>query len=383
MEKKILIYSPIAGGHFCEYIYHLYEMAIDHNKCSYVFILPKSFEVYNNRIKWVQCSNITVDYFDDNEVKNTHGILKLYLASYKECKLLNRYIVKYNADTVFTTQLISLVPFAPICIRKGVKTTGIIYRIYLYDKQYRPHLQLLLDKVKYLVLSKFSIYHRVLLLNGDKSAPILNKMHNTEKFVCIPDPYLPLKHDVEESIRKQYSIPSDKSLFVQFGALNTNKGTLEVIKSIKALSEREKHQYAFIFAGKIMDDIHDEFYSILSQIDESVQIIVKDEYCTYEYFGSLCMECDAILTPYHRVAQSSGLIGYASQFGKPVIAPNKGLLGELVMTYNLGITIDNIDTDNLITAYKKIKTGDFQKPSDDYCKSHTIQMFQNTIYNCL
>ena len=43
--------------------------------------------------------------------------------------------------------------------------------------------------------------------------------------------------------------------------------------------------------------------------------------------------------PYHITNLSSGVIGYAALFGKPVIGPSKGLLGHLINKYQLGETV--------------------------------------------
>ena len=165
--------------------------------------------------------------------------------------------------------------------------------------------------------------------------------------------------------------------------MNTNKGSLEIMHSLTELAQEERTNYSFIFAGKVADDIRDSFYSLYSKIKDKVQIAVIDKYCSYNFFASLCISCDAIITPYKRTSQSSGLIGYASQFGKPVIAPNKGLLGSLVEEYNLGILIKDCSPHSLISAYKSVADGIYPRPNKKYCDDNSTEAFNKFILEYL
>ena len=107
--------------------------------------------------------------------------------------------------------------------------------------------------------------------------------------------------------------------------------------SIYSVIEKEKQEkYAFVFAGVIASNIKSEFYRLVEQYRKDIQIIVIEGFLEYDTIGSLCMSCDVILTPYKRINTSSGAIGYAAQFKKPVIATGGGLLGKLVNKYHLG-----------------------------------------------
>ena len=165
--------------------------------------------------------------------------------------------------------------------------------------------------------------------------------------------------------------------------MNSNKGTLDLLESLIKMEDKECREYAFFLAGRVDKKIKQRFMELVDKVKGKVQIVVKDDYCSYEFFASLCVACDAIVIPYKRTAQSSGLIGYASQFGKPVIAPAKGLLGQLVREYGLGILIEEVTSENLMAAFQKIAKGNYQKPSKRYCEENTIESFQKTIKNCI
>ncbi len=378
----IIIFSSQIEGHFLEYVHHLYELALDGVGQRFVFLLPSSFVDVKDKFEWEVKSHITFELFDDIKPTNAQrGITQLLGESYRTSKLVARVARKNQADYVFSNTIINIVPFAPFYIKKPTKLIGIIYRIYLHDMDCRSNISLIIDKFKYRLMSHSCVFHKLFVLNDSESATSLNNIYKTNKFCPIADPYIPIPTEHIEDIRSQYRIDQNKKLYIHFGAMNSNKGTIEILKSIRALSKKEKEDYCFFFAGKISSGIKDRFYRLYNELKDEVEIIVKDEFCSYEFFASLCTACDAILTPYRRTAQSSGLIGYASQFEKPVIAVNKGLLGQLVREYELGILIEDNDPESLIEGYRKIAEGTYKKPTKRYCEQNSIESFQKAIIN--
>ena len=380
----IIIFSSTLEGHHLEYIHHIYEMAIEDVGHTYIFLLPSSFLEKREKLEWVHSKNVRFDIFEEFREVNTKSVIKRLLgSSYKITRIVAQAVKKYDPDYVYTNLMMGFVPFAPLLIKRQTRLIGIIYRIYLHDIGVRSKYSLFQDRLKYWMMSKFDIFYRLLILNDNASVLRLNKVYNTKKFVPIPDPYIPLEIKEIEDIRRGYGIGENKILFVHFGAMNSNKGTLDLLESLVKMEDEECREYAFFLAGRVDKKIKQRFMELVDKVKGKVQIVVKDDYCSYEFFASLCAACNAIVIPYKRTAQSSGLIGYASQFGKPVIAPAKGLLGQLVREYGLGILIEEVTSENLMAAFQKIAKGNYQKPSKRYCEENTIESFQKTIKNCV
>lgn len=232
-------------------------------------------------------------------------------------------------------------------------------------------------------MSRAGVFCKIFILNDKTSTDRLNLIYNSNKFVSLPDPFVPISTKHLTDFREEHGIPSDKKLFIQFGTLCENKSTIEILESIKLLNTEEKGTFTFAFAGKVHDDIKPQFYDLINELKGKVQIVVIDSFCPYETFASMCIACDAILTPYRRTAQSSGLIGYASQFHKPVIAPNKGLLGDLVKSYGLGLVIEDNTPEMLVDAYRKVARGEVDIPNDNYCVQNSVEEFQKVILSCM
>ena len=176
-----------------------------------------------------------------------------------------------------------------------------------------------------------------------------------------------------EDIKEDLNISKQDNLFIQIGQLSFRKGTLEILDALRLMSSDEVEHNYFFFAGKVASEIHESFYSKVDQLkDKGVHLYIKDEFVSFEFLNSLCSSCDCMLTPYKNTSQSSGAIGYAAQYGKPVIGPSKGLLGYLIKHYKLGYQVNMVCAKELyqaITSFKRVPVP------DDYVKDNQMNDF--------
>lgn len=91
---------------------------------------------------------------------------------------------------------------------------------------------------------------------------------------------------------------------------------------------------------------------------------------------------DYVLVPYKNVEQSSGIIGYAAQYNKPVIGPSEGLLGELIREYRLGYTITQLSVSNLSEKMKELLNDDYHAiDGTSYLNVSSCYNFAKTIFD--
>lgn len=369
-----IVFSTDIEGHFLEYTHHVYELCRKKTD-NYVFVLPQGYNKIKDRWSWTEADNISFEFFDNQQfMRRTSGIGQV-LMSYRISKIVNSFVRKYKAGTVFALNLTDFVPSAPFVLLSSISLSGIIYKIPIGRDKRIP----LKERLVFSLMNSFKLFSKVFVLNDEESTCLLNKDYNSQKFVFIPDPYIPIQFESVIDIRNQYGISKDKVLFVHFGAMNTNKATIEILNSLHRLADDERKQYSFFFAGRVQDDIKLEFYKLFDELKNYTDVYLVDDYCSYDFFASLVLACDAILIPYRRVFQSSGLIGYASQFGKPVVAPNKGLLGRLVEKYKLGYLLEDCSEEELIKAYHAIASGKVSAPASSYCEQNSVEEFQKVI----
>lgn len=94
-----------------------------------------------------------------------------------------------------------------------------------------------------------------------------------------------MSSDKLTDIRAEYNLSEGHRLFIHIGAMSVRKGTIAILDSLKYLTNEEKSKYVFLFAGKVLPDVYDEFYErVRLLLQTGCNIIVKDEFCSYEYF---------------------------------------------------------------------------------------------------
>ena len=114
-------------------------------------------------------------------------------------------------------------------------------------------------------------------------------------------------------------------------------------------------------------------------ISSTMNIILKDEFCSYDFIGSLCMNANYVMLPYTKNEGSSGCLGIAAQFNIPVISTNKNLLGKLVKKNKLGIALNDVSAKGL-SQILMILTKEFPIKSSLYVDKCSIEVFQSAIF---
>lgn len=369
MKRNIVFFETSLAGHRYEYLKNLYDYVC---KCGYesVFVLPEDERV--EKWKATDARNVTIDYLSVKELSYVASS-NLIVSAYRKSKILKKYVCKYHASEVFLIFLMLYMPFLLWILPKGMKITGIVYRSFLWEETSKQNwARKILEWLRYWIMAKNNNLRKVLLLNDYRSAEIFNRKFNTKKFVRLPDPYTPVDGDLE-NVRDELFLSDEDMLFLGFGLQSDRKGVLETLDAIALLNDEEKENKVFYFAGKVAPDIRERFYQKIESLGIcGFRIFFKDEFVSPVFLNSLCAACDCIFVPYKNTNQSSGAIGYAAQYGKPVIGPSKGLLGYLIKHYRLGFQIGEVCVNDIYSAISNFKR--ISVPND-YVKDNQLSDF--------
>lgn len=364
---KKIIFEPTISGHVLEWIHHLYEYAssLDDN---FVFILPSKFEIEKKHFFWKDAKNIEIKYLTENEEKKctANGLL---INAWNASWIIRKYVKTENASEVYLIFLMRLMPFLPFLLPRHTQTSGVLYRIYLYDNS-KKRIRLSLEKIRYFIMAKSARVKNIYVLNDEKGAQEFNRTYGTDKFVPLVDP-LPVIKGPFHNLKAELNIPSKNTVFFQFGTIDERKNSLNILDSLFLLDEKTLESFTFIFSGRISPNIRLSFFQKIDLLKSKVQIIVFEGFLPYERINDLCYTSDCILTLYTNICQSSGTIGYAAFFKKYIIGPSKGLLGNLIKDFHLGITIDEITPETISTALCK----KFEDTPKLYCETHSVPKF--------
>lgn len=375
---RVLIFDNCISGHHLEYLHYLHIGASQREDCEYVFCVPKALEKAENEDQRIKTSNIRY-HFIAPEVADSFNSGNMYQRGW--CK--SRYIVKtakeLSCTHVFLVMLMEVFPFVLWGLPKNIKLSGIIYSIFLYDIGIVSSVRTFVDKLRYRIMSMSSKVGAVFILNDNDSTAILNRMFATKKFKFLPDPVPQVNLEEVHNVRKELGIPEDNKVFLHFGGLSDRKGTGEILKAIVESPPQYLENKTFIFAGVVSNDLKPIVKSLLPQAAAKAQVLFFDGFCKKELLFNLCFSCDVILAPYKITSLSSGLLGYASVFGKPVVGPSNGLIGQLIMENNMGGVLNSIDAHSIYMSFIE----DFPKCSAGYSSNRTSMDFYSTVISGL
>lgn len=376
--SNILVFTTDCKGHHLEYLHHYYDYALRDASNNYVFCVSKDFHNVKSTYSWPEAENISFDFIADDDlercIKGGNGFLNIIKLSFAKSLYLKRKCKEHHIDVVHTIMLMEYLPALPFILPSRIDFRGIIYRIALNDKALSFRSKIV-EKIKYSLLVKSLLFKKIFVLNDKRSVVLLNEKYKTNKFYFLPDPFP--QTEQPKNVRGELNIPADNKMFLHFGGLGRRKGTLLIADAISRMKDAKG--FTFVFAGRISKDCDKEFYQILETINNGAQILVYNEFCTYEFLNSLAYTADYMLIPYENVTQSSGVLGYAAQYDKPVIGPDAGLLGDLIRSYGLGKLIKYpISVENLkqaIVSYASIEPVD----GSLYRKENSIANFQEIL----
>lgn len=374
-KRPTLIIHYELFGHFAEYFHNLWMGAIERPDEDFIFTFPKAdWEQVKKAFDWPEAPNIEVLEIDNIVVeglKKRKGLSKSVFFS----KWIKKVALKVDAKEVIVLNIALGVPVLPIILPKRIKLSGIIYKIFFYTKQ--RFLNKIVNHLKYSIVKTCLCSKNIFILNDASSSKRFNNLFRTDKFKFLPDPVPSFNQSFCKDLRPDLNIDKDNMVFLHFGALNERKGTIIILEAIKLLSKKIISGSTFIFAGKVNESIKNDFYNIVRDLKESnANIIIIDKYVDEDYLHMLCHTSDCILAPYTLTSLSSGVIGWAAVHDTPILGPGRGLIGELIRTNNLGITLNDIDPFSVAGAIETFKK---QPISRVYVQTNTVKAFNDTI----
>jgi len=369
-----LIFDNVLSGHHLEYIHYIYNGACKRIGEEFVFAVPK--QEWNNvreKCEWPHADNIRWVMLDDYECQDVSKGSML-VRCFKLSRLVKRVALNENVSKIKLISLAGVIPFLPLMLPGDIKLSGIIYKIYL--RAPKKGFRSLIDKFRYTIMARSRSMDKVFILNDPRSAERLNKIYDSRRFISLADPVPQPDMNEVKNLRSILNIPSSAIVFLHFGAMDKRKGTLEILRALNVMPKQEHFNRYFIFAGRVGDNLKDQFYSLAKDAEsKGAHIIIRDEFCSYELLHSLCHTSDVILIPYLLTDLSSGALGYAALHHKPVIGPASGLIGELINDNNLGLTLSCINPEMLAKSF----SVNIPYEESMYAEKNSIYLFTKTI----
>ena len=344
---NVLVFDISISGHHSEYIHHLVDYLNYHpSEDFYYFLLHPDFSKTFPYIKQkaTQCSNIRFVEISSEEFDYSNSGGKL-VKSIRYLRVLNKYAKKLSIQHAILMHF-NLFQFGLSIYFPRYTVSGILLaQFYRLDCVSLKKKMLFLRK--YLQTLFYSInpkIKKIFILNDQDSVCYFNQKFRTKKFQTLPDPIPDWDLDLTIDVRKKYLIAQNRVIFLHCGSLDERKGTLDILRSIDNIDINDQKKICFLFAGRACNkDLESCLNKMINYYNNSssVQIIWESGFIANSILKCMFDQSDCVLIPYKNSESSSGILGHAVRSGKPVIGPDRGLLGELIKANKLGYVIEH------------------------------------------
>lgn len=198
------------------------------------------------------------------------------------------------------------------------------------------------------LLWRLALRHRAMrtLFSLDPLAvPVLQQVAGRVQVTHLPDPieFQPAPPQRVAALRQQLGIESQRRIALFFGFLEERKGLYPLLEALTLLPVATQERFCLLLVGQIASKEVEKLTKRIAELTQqtAIQLIMYDQFAPEAEVPAYFQMADFVLAPYQRHIGSSGILLWAAAAGKPVLASDYGLMGELVRRYQLGRVVDS------------------------------------------
>jgi glycosyltransferase involved in cell wall biosynthesis len=380
MRNQIVVLDTATTGHHYEFLKHLIDACrryIDEQTVFQLFVherLAREFESSNER---VMCTPISEGL--------PHSVLPLKFALSSVCRTEGEISLLLPRMNGYIQELLAADHSESLWPRVSGIWFGPQSAAWVYGGSLERRLRGLLELYRIRRLRNRSNLQRLYILNDERTARFI------QKWVKLPGGVIPLSDPVDTlpettvDYREKHGIPGDAIVFGLIGAHRSGKGVQEALATIAEWKPNTDKPVVLLLAGECLPAFEEELQSSLSEWESEereVRLVTDLRFFPREELAA-CFTCsDYLLMPYRNVYGSSGILGHAARYRKPVLASEGGLIGHLARAYGLGHTFNPADGKAFLEALDKAISGKVSQDESGagrYLKVNSIESFQQTL----
>jgi glycosyltransferase involved in cell wall biosynthesis len=353
-DRRVMLFNTQSTGHHAEHVQHIvkHSATIRPNVQLIATVPSSTIEAVQDNIEDPNAQFVALD---SEEIKRVHSQKSQWRRSLAEWKLAERHARRLDVDHCVLLDL-NWFQFAlglPSANSVPFTLSGIYFfpfvRLSPLDHSGSDRIRQVTRYVRKWAVAWWMMRNpklkTVFVLNDPTAAEQLNNQVDSSRcrFRSLPDPVFSLaENDGTASIYDKHSLDESRYTFLFAGTISRRKGVLKTLDAFRCLGADEQGRCALVLAGRLVDDVADEVTNRVEHLREHTELEVRTDFrfLSEAEFHQALSDCDVILTPYQRTEGSSGMLGHAAQVQRPVIGPRRGLIGELISRYELGMTVN-------------------------------------------
>jgi glycosyltransferase involved in cell wall biosynthesis len=376
--STILLFDAAATGHHGEFLENvIHGLSVAESERSIILAHPElkqrlsSFrDSIGSKIQLIFLKVEEVNYLE-----HARGIVQV---GRRQLEVLSRYLQELSVSRVVLMHM-NLHQYALHSWRvpEGVEVVGILLNP--YTPRDRAHglkakcfaaVTGIRKRLQFRLLLRNKAISKIFLLNDARMAEQLNRWHpKRQVFASIPDPLPALCPVLDQGAFDSSERPFT---FLLAGSMAPRKGVLEVLEALICLRGQLDRPIALRMVGRFRREAEAYREQVLSKIRELeqgeagslIRVHLENVFIDSESLSREFAETDCVLTPYLEFYGSSGMIGHACRYQKPLLSCLDGLLGELVRDRKLGVCVDPRHAEQFAAAMQRIIGGEHDYDSE-------------------
>ncbi|HZL77935.1 MAG TPA: glycosyltransferase [Candidatus Limnocylindrales bacterium] len=197
----------------------------------------------------------------------------------------------------------------------------------------------------------------------------------------LADPY-PENFDADRAAsRKQFNLPDDKFVFLFYGGGYQRKGLHLAVEAMLKMSAPGR---TFLLCAGLQPK-NEQLARDLETLRSQGRAEIVNRYVSVEEEKQLFAACDAVLLPYIRHRDGSGVLSRAAGAGKPAIASDEYLIGHVVRQYGMGLLFESGNVPELQNAIARAASANaeelskWQAGAQAYAKNCSRDAFRSAL----
>ncbi len=381
-KTKILIYDSISTGHHLDYLFYLIHQASHRKHVELVVVCSEKIRKNLNDFSFPieEYPEISFDFLPEKEIERLHHkhILSRSIAEWNKAVQIAH---KHQAEELLFPyfdyfQLGALLGNTP-----NLKVSGILFNANVVHSVYA-----FVKKTVLKTVLRQHFFDTLFVLTEDSLQDVKNLTHS-KNIIYLPDPIFQFPENIltKKALEKQLSIDASKTVFLNFGYLDSRKGIIEFLEACQLLDNKLQEKIHLILAGKIASDVQDQLENLLHNCP-GITTSKLFEHQLPENIQYLFQIADWSLVLYPKFLGSSSVLIRSAMANKPVMGNKIGSIGKLIEKYQLGIAIDPEDRQAIAHSLQSILENQVRfesKGMQFIAQKHHVNNFGKIVYEAL
>jgi glycosyltransferase involved in cell wall biosynthesis len=381
MKKTLIVELNISGeGHYLSFLESCLRFVVDNDlSLSYSFLVNSSGKAFVNTkfhsfITWA------------NPVENAASLFRKSQSEWQQVKELS--LTADIQEVIFIT--IDAYQLAiTLDLKIPFRVSGIQLRPHFRIKKrtngLKENLKFRLWRFKKSLMLRFFVSNKsvknIFLLNDQNAVAAFNEQYKSV-FRYLPDPIFDYPAEVGLDIRSAFGIAHNQKILLIFGAIDERKNIPNLLKAVESLSDT-KNLFLLIVGAKLANYQVplQELIKKSESVNPNLKIHWENRFVSNGEMEVVFQQSDVVWVAYKDFFTSSGIVGLAAKYNKPMIGSSYGLIGEIIQQNKFGTTAEPTDLEAIAAYLASIANSEELLPinSEKYVSEHSPYSFSKTL----